>query len=123
MNDKIALPQHVFTTRQNPINFERTAENKSNNEMSLANNTNERNQTFHWKSKEQVEEMVKGLNDFLNPVQTSLKFEFHEKLNEYYVTVVDDTTKEVIKEIPPKKMLDLYAAMAEMLGVIVDKKI
>ena len=42
---------------------------------------------------------------FLTPLDTSLKFEFHEELNEYYVTIVDNTSNEVIKEIPPKKCL------------------
>jgi len=63
------------------------------------------------------------LNHFLQPVYTSLKFVLHEKLNEYYVLVIDDSTKEVIREIPPEKLLDMYAAMAEYLGLIVDEKI
>ncbi|MRG84775.1 flagellar protein FlaG [Salinibacillus xinjiangensis] len=74
-------------------------------------------------SSEQVKDMTKRLNEFIEPTETSLKFEFHEKLEEYYITIVNPSTKEVIKEIPPKKMLDLYAAMAEFMGFIVDKKI
>lgn len=75
------------------------------------------------KKKEKVEEVIKGLNEFLQPVHTSLKFKLHEKLHEYYVTIVDDRTNEVVKEIPAKKLLDTYAAMAEHLGLLVDKKI
>lgn len=70
-----------------------------------------------------LKDIVKGMNDFLNPTHTSLKFEFHEKLNEYYVTLVDDKTKEVVREIPPKKLLDFYAAMTEKIGLLVDRKI
>lgn len=73
--------------------------------------------------KEKVQEIVKSLNDFLQPAHTSLIFKFHEKLNEYYVTIVDDNTNQVIKEIPPKKLLDTYAAMAERLGFLVDRKV
>ncbi|MCM3602641.1 flagellar protein FlaG [Robertmurraya korlensis] len=73
--------------------------------------------------KERVEEIVKSLNDFLTPTQTSLKFEFHEKLNEYYVTLIDDKTQQTIREIPSKKMLDFYAAMTEFIGLMIDKKI
>ena len=73
--------------------------------------------------KEKVEEIVKSLNNFIQYSPTSLKFEYHEKLDEYYVTIVDDVTHEVVKEIPPKKMLDFYAAMTEFLGLMVDKKI
>lgn len=73
--------------------------------------------------KHKTEEIVEGLNEFLEPANTSLKFEFHDKLDEYYVTLIDTKTKEVVKEIPPKRLLDLYAAMAESLGFIVDHKI
>ena|SRR4051794_36718095 len=73
--------------------------------------------------KEKMEEVVKGMNDFLQPINTSIKFVLHEKLNDYYVTVVDDVTDEVIKEIPSKKLLDTYASMMEFVGLLVDKKI
>jgi flagellar protein FlaG len=73
--------------------------------------------------KEKLEGVVEGLNKYLQQSQTSLKFQYHEKLQEYYVTLVDEKTKEVVREIPPKKMLDFYAAMTEFLGLIVDKKI
>ncbi|RPF54362.1 flagellar protein FlaG [Aquisalibacillus elongatus] len=74
-------------------------------------------------SKERAKELVDGLNEFLEPMDTSLKYEFHDKLDRYYVSIVDQNTDEVIKEIPPKKMLDVYAAMAEFMGFIVDERI
>ncbi|HEY9577047.1 MAG TPA: flagellar protein FlaG [Pseudobacillus sp.] len=70
-----------------------------------------------------MEKIVQGMNDFLKPSNTHLKFEFHDELEEYYVTMVDDVTQEVIREIPSKKLLDMYAAMTEYLGILVDKKI
>jgi flagellar protein FlaG len=74
-------------------------------------------------SKENIEKVVTSINNFLKPANSHLKFEFHEDLKEYYVTIVDDSTKEVIKEIPSKKLLDMYSAMKEYLGLLVDKKI
>ncbi|WP_026570966.1 MULTISPECIES: flagellar protein FlaG [Bacillaceae] len=73
--------------------------------------------------KNQVQNTIDALNEFLEPTHTGLKFELHDKLEKYYVTVIDTDTKEVIKEIPPKKLLDVYAAMAEFMGFIVDEKI
>lgn len=73
--------------------------------------------------KEKLKEKVEGMNDFLVPVNTSLKFQFHEELGEYYVQVVDTFTSEVIKDIPNKKFLDMYASMAEFAGLIVDEKL
>lgn len=74
-------------------------------------------------SKEKIQEVVEGINRFLQPTHTSIHFEYHEKLDEYYVKVVDDQTDETIREIPSKKMLDFYAAMTEFVGLFVDKKI
>lgn len=74
-------------------------------------------------SKETLEEVIKGINQFLMPSHTSLKFTLHEDLKEYFVAIVDDNTKEVIREIPPKKLLDMYAAMKDFIGIIFDRKI
>lgn len=74
-------------------------------------------------NKNSVKEIVSQLNDFIDPVKTNLKFEYHEDLNDYYVTIVNSSTKEVIKEIPPKKMLDMYASMIEFMGLLIDEKI
>lgn len=74
-------------------------------------------------SKQKLEEIVKGMNEFLQPSHTSLKFNVHEDLKEYYIQLIDDRTKEVVREIPPKKLLDMYAAMMKFVGLIVDQKI
>lgn len=74
-------------------------------------------------NKEEAREVVQSMNDFLEPAHTELKFEFHDKLEEYYVTLVNPETDEIVKEIPPKKLLDVYASMAEFLGFLVDRKI
>ncbi|HZW67912.1 MAG TPA: flagellar protein FlaG [Pseudogracilibacillus sp.] len=73
--------------------------------------------------KEDVRLAVDNMNEFLQPVTTNIKFVYHEDLNDYYVTVVDPLTNEVVREIPPKKMLDMYVAMAEYMGLLVDEKV
>lgn len=72
--------------------------------------------------REEVEKVIQELNDFSKPMRTNLKFQLHDTLREYYVTVVDPITDEIIKEIPPKKLLDMYAGMAEFMGLFVDAK-
>lgn len=72
---------------------------------------------------EQAKSMVIDMNKFLGSANSQLKFQFHDELNEYYVTVVDNTTNEVIREIPSKKLLDIHAAMREFVGLFVDRKI
>lgn len=74
-------------------------------------------------NKEEVQKNVESINKFLNSTTSHLKFTLHEELNEYYVAVIDEQTNEVIREIPPKKLLDIFAAMKETIGLFIDKKI
>jgi flagellar protein FlaG len=74
-------------------------------------------------TKENLEKVISAMNDMLEPAHTSSKFVLHEKLNDYYVQIVDEVTKEVVKEIPNKKFLDMYAEMIDFMGIFVDKKI
>ncbi|WP_096156608.1 flagellar protein FlaG [Bacillus sp. FJAT-45066] len=70
-----------------------------------------------------IEHVVDGMNDFLLPMNVSIKFEFHEELDRYYVKVVDSETEDVVREIPSEEFLNMYASMAEFMGLFVDKKI
>ncbi len=74
-------------------------------------------------TKEKVQEVVGKMNKMLEVHNNSSKFVYHEGLERYYVTVVDRETEEVVKEIPPKRLLDAFYEMQKMLGMIVDKKI
>ncbi|CDQ39006.1 MULTISPECIES: flagellar protein FlaG [Virgibacillus] len=73
-------------------------------------------------NEEEIKTAVDELNNFIEPLRTDLRFEYHEKLNEYYVTVINPLTEEILKEIPPRKMLDVYAGMAEFMGLLIDNK-
>ncbi|CDF58027.1 flagellar protein FlaG [Thermobrachium celere] len=72
-------------------------------------------------NKNQLVDAVEKANKIFSE-STHLKFEIHEKTNDVIVKIVNDDTGEVIKEIPPKKILDMVAKMCELAGVIVDEK-
>lgn len=74
-------------------------------------------------TKAKVQEAVNMMNEILETNNNTSKFLYHEGLDRYYVTVVDKNTEEVIKEIPPKKLLDAFYEMQKMIGMIVDEKI
>jgi flagellar protein FlaG len=52
----------------------------------------------------------------------ALEFSVHEKTKEIMVKVVDTATKEVIREIPSEKILDMVASILEMAGILVDER-
>lgn len=74
-------------------------------------------------TKAKVQQAVNTMNQMLEISHSAAKFVYHEGLERYYVTVVDQGTDEVVKEIPPKKLLDAFYEMQKMLGMIVDEKI
>ena len=49
-------------------------------------------------------------------------FGIHEDTNRVMIKIVDKNTKEVIKELPPEKTLDMIARVWEMAGILIDEK-
>lgn len=105
--------QSLTTPEQSKINTSQTKPVSTTNDVIVPNNI----------SKEELINKVESVNKFLDSAHTNVKFNFHEQLNEYYITIVNSDTMEVVKEIPPRKFLDMYASMLESIGLIVDHKI
>lgn len=66
---------------------------------------------------------VDKLNKLLEDTPTHLEYEIYGKLNSVMIKVVDDNTKEVVKEIPPKKIVDMVDKLCELAGLFMDKKV
>lgn len=70
-----------------------------------------------------IKSAVNKLNKFLQGENTHLEYERHKVFkNQFIVKIIDNKTKEVIKEVPSKKILDMVAEICKLAGVIVDKK-
>ncbi len=70
-----------------------------------------------------IDEVVKKLNDTMKAFDIQLRFEVYKPTNDIMVKIYDARTNKVIKEIPPKKVLDMVTRMLEMVGLLVDEKI
>lgn len=73
-------------------------------------------------SPEKVKSALADINKKIKPTHTQCEFSYHEKTNRISITVRDSDTKEVIKEIPPEKTLDMIAKTLELAGLLVDEK-
>lgn len=49
-------------------------------------------------------------------------FGIHEETNRVTIKIVNKDTKEVLKEIPPEKTLDMLAKAWELAGLMIDEK-
>ena len=74
-------------------------------------------------SKEDIAKAVDKLNKLLKEENTYAEYSVHEKFGDIMIKIVDENTKEVIMEYPPKKILDLIAKMCELAGIAIDKKV
>lgn len=69
-----------------------------------------------------VSEAAEKMNKMLEGYNRRFEYTVHEGTNDIMIRVIDETTNEVIKEIPPKKILDMIASMLEMAGLLVDER-
>lgn len=65
---------------------------------------------------------VNKLNELMEYTQKNSKFIFHKDLERYYVEVVDAQTQEVVKEVPPKQLLDAYYEIQKLVGKMFDSQ-
>ena len=69
---------------------------------------------------EQIRKAVEQINKKME--NSSAVFGYHEATNRITIKIVDKETKEVLKELPPEKTLDMIAKAWELAGLLVDEK-
>jgi len=74
------------------------------------------------KLKELVRETADSLNEMSSLLKYGIKFAYDDKVSEMLVNVVEKDTNRVIRQVPSKEILAMRAKMAEMVGLLVDKK-
>ncbi|MDE5893526.1 MAG: flagellar protein FlaG [Acetatifactor sp.] len=98
----------------NTVNVVAEGQSKGN----AGNNSNEQQQQ---PSNEQLKRAVEQLNKNM-VAHSEAVFGIHEGTNRVTIKIVDKDTKEVLKELPPEKTLDMIAKVWEMAGILVDER-
>lgn len=70
-------------------------------------------------SAEDVERALMRLNELMQESQRSLRFQVDELSGRTIITVFDETTKEVVRQIPPPELLALVRRL-EQAGSLLD---
>ncbi len=70
---------------------------------------------------EQIKRAVEQMNKNMM-AHSEAVFGMHEGTNRVTIKIVDKDTKEVLKEFPPEKTLDMIAKVWEMAGILVDER-
>ena len=72
--------------------------------------------------KSRLKNIVDELNKNLDPLNTSLKFGFHDDSKVYYVSVIDTHTNNIIRKFPSDEATKLSLKMKELVGMMFDQK-
>lgn len=123
-----SVPQRVVTEKagevpENPVQpvemVDKTTSVVENAQGKGQNNAaGEQNQDLNYT--EQVRKAVEKLNK--NMSHSEAIFGIHDGTNRVTIKIVDKDTKEVLKELPPEKTLDMIAKVWELAGILVDEK-
>lgn len=73
-------------------------------------------------SAKELIDAIEKANKAIVGVRTQLEFSIHEGTKEIMVKVINTETKEVVREIPSEKILDMVAKMWELAGIMVDER-
>lgn len=73
-------------------------------------------------SRQQLDEAVKAVNEFVKTVNNSLQFSVDGDTGKTVVKVIDSATKEVIKQFPSEEMLAIAKALDGIKGLLVHQK-
>jgi len=104
-------------------NQTQNAEKISKANQAAGNNPNAKKSEEKKASEEDIKEGVEQLNEAVQTFHEELEFELHKKSKMMMVKVINSETNKVIKEIPPKEVLDMLGKIKEMVGLIIDEKI
>lgn len=93
----------------------------NNADGAAPNNNNEKSGTNRQMSEETMKQTLSDINKKLN--NTECVFGVHKVTNRVTIQIIDKDTKEVIKEVPPEKTLDMIAKAWELAGIMVDERL
>jgi len=71
---------------------------------------------------QEVEEAVRKLNNTAEAMNLDLRFTVHEDSDRWMVQVVDIQEDEIVREIPPEKVLNVVAQIQSLIGVLLDER-
>ncbi len=117
---KIATNKIKKHAKQNLQKTTKATENTSNKSSS----SNEEHyelvfpQTFG--TKEQFDKAIETANKSLAGTNSHLSYDVHKGTNRLMIKILDNETKEVIREFPPEKDLDILAKILEQTGLLFD---
>ncbi len=125
------LPE-LMIDRQNDVHIDiesnagrlgNTSNKNSNNQKSVEEN---QQQTKEKKfNQESIDELNKELGNFLRGNKLNAEFMFEKDANQLVMKLIDSSTKEVVRQVPPEFMLKIAKMISSQIdgGALADAKV
>ena len=97
-------------------------EEKAGSEGNGSQQQQEKEELYTPETPEHLKKMIAEMNRKISNSNEEAVFGVHEKTNRIMIKILDKDTKEILKEFPPEKTLDMIASIWEMAGILVDEK-
>ncbi|NLM52709.1 MAG: flagellar protein FlaG [Firmicutes bacterium] len=72
--------------------------------------------------KKQMLMFAEKMNETFEELNIGFRFTLHEESERYIFQIINRETGEVIKEVPPRRMLDLAVEIEKLIGLLLDDK-
>ncbi|MCR5716569.1 MAG: flagellar protein FlaG [Lachnospiraceae bacterium] len=122
--EKVSNAEAVEVAKPEYVDQTTATVNQASAQYAGSENSGDNNATTNEEQlAKQNEKLRKAVAEVNKQANTSeLQFGYHEGTHRVTLKVIDKDTKEVIKELPPEKTLDMIAKVWEIAGIMVDEK-
>ena len=119
-NNVQVTSESVKHTTNTEVVRERTRSKHS--DKSAASKGTEKEKNEKALMEKQIKQAIDDANQKTRFTKKSLEYSVDDKTNRISITVRDQETDEVIREIPSEETLDMVSKIWELAGIIVDEK-
>jgi flagellar protein FlaG len=71
--------------------------------------------------REQVEKAAEKLNRLMGIIDKSIEFRVNEGSQSFMVKIIDQQSGDILDEIPPEQIMDIFGSFSQAAGLIFDK--
>ena len=107
-------------SQYNQQNIKKAGENLSQESLKVESDKNK--ESFQAEEDKVSTHEIEESNQKMIFRDKELQFSVHERTKQITIKILDKESKEVIKELPPEKILDMVANMCEAAGLYIDEK-
>ena len=120
MRVETAMPRPITEQVKNIRHEEPALNAQSRRKEAIIQGETDQDKSAH--SVREAEAAITKLNQTTEAFNIGLRFKLHEATDRVMVQIVDVEKNEIIKEIPPEKLLNLAAQIQDMIGLMLDTK-